>query len=364
MEFSVSDLQDIKKENERLYKVLDVNAFISSSLDLEFVLDTIMEKAREVTEAEASSLMLLDYETDELYFHTVKGESDEALKNVRLKLGEGISGWAAREKKPVLVEDCYKDERFSRKGDSVSRFVTRSMMCVPLVFQEKVLGTIQVLNRQDGGFFNHGDLKILQTLAVQAGIAIQNARLHERATRDAMTGLYMKGYFLACLEDSYRESIKENKKLSLLMSDIDLFKKVNDNYGHQGGDAALVALARVMLETVERERPGAMAGRYGGEEFCVFIPDGDEREAFELAEKIRKNIESTTFDAGGKEAKITISLGISAYPGDDRWIGTPEDMIRLADEALYTSKAKGRNCVSTYQEHLQRLEQEKGSGPG
>lgn len=326
-----------------------MNAILTGSLNLEFVLDTLMDKAKEVVDAEASSLMLLDDDTEELYFYTLKGEKSEILKKIRLKLGEGIAGWVAKEGKPELIADCANDPRFYKKADEMSNFVTRSMMCVPLRVGKKILGTVQVLNKKDGGLFDQRDLRIFEITSDQAAIAIENARLHRMATIDAMTGLYLKHYFLARLQEEYRRSIKEGIPLSLIMSDIDFFRKVNDAFGHQGGDAALVALAEVIRETVLEFDPECIPGRYGGEEFCVLMPETDTRRAEELAELIRANIEKKVIPIDGKEAHITISVGVSSYPLHNEYIKEIEDFIKIADEALYVCKDRGRNCVSVYE---------------
>ncbi len=341
----------VVKEKDRLYKVLEVNAIISSSLNLQVVLDTLMGKAKEVMESEASSLMLVDEEAQELYFYTVKGEKSDAIKTIRLKMGEGISGWVASKGEPVLVEDAAQDPRFSRKADQKSQFHTKSMMCVPLRAKKRILGTVQVLNKLDGTFFNMADLKIFEVLADQAAIAIENARLHEMATVDQVTGLYLKHYFLARLEEEYKRARLSGQPMAVIMSDIDLFKKVNDNFGHQGGDRALVELAAVIKDTVkEKGSVDDIPGRYGGEEFCVLLPDTDSQRALEMAEHIRRNIESHPIQIGEKTAKITISVGVACYPFHAQYIKDKEDFIKLADEALYICKHRGRNCVALYEE--------------
>ncbi|MDH5654944.1 MAG: sensor domain-containing diguanylate cyclase [Spirochaetia bacterium] len=346
---SLSEIELLKQENERLYKVLGVNQIITGSLNLEFVLDTLMDKAKEVMDAEASSLMLLDEENEELYFHTVKGEKSDLLKTLRLKLGEGISGWVAREGKAVLIEDCSSDPRFYKKADDMSDFVTKTMMCVPLKVGKKILGTVQVLNKKNNHFFDVKDLKIFEITANQAAIAIENARLHKMATIDGMTGLFLKHYFMARLGEEYKRAKMKNVPVSLIMSDIDFFKKVNDKYGHQGGDAALVALAEVIRETVLDFGEECIPGRYGGEEFCVLMPETNSERAVELAEKIRKNVESRPIPIEDKEAMITISVGVSSYPVHNEFINNVEDFIKLADEALYLCKDRGRNCVALYE---------------
>lgn len=345
----MNDTEKLQKQLKKLYEVLDANRYLSSTLNLTLVLERLLEKAKEVIEAEASSLMLLDEEKQELYFHTVLGEKSEKLKNIRLKVGEGISGWVAKNAEPVLVEDCSKDSRFYRKADETSGFQTRSMICVPLIYRKRVLGTIQVLNKTNHRNFDQEDLKIFQIMADQAAIAIENARLHNLATIDNATGLYRKEYFLMRLKDEYLRYQYTGMPLSLLMSDIDHFKRVNTEYGHIGGDIALKELAKVILSVINESKEEDIAGRYGGEEFCVLMPTSNNKRALELAEEIRKRIEQHRFFIDGREARITISIGISNLPLHKDLIKDYEDLIKLADEALYICKDKGRNCCAIYE---------------
>ena len=333
-----------------MFRVLEVNTVLSASLRLDEVVGDLMEKAKIVCYAEASSLMLVDEETQQLYFYTISGEKDqdEHLKSIRLNMGEGIAGWVAQNKQPVLIKDCTKDKRFYRKADEETKFKTLSMACVPLLVKERCIGVVQVLNRLDRLPFDETDLRIFQFLANQAAIAIENARLHETATVDKMTNLYRKDFFLARLEDEFQKAQRENTPLSLVMSDIDFFKKVNDTYGHGGGDAALVSLARIIRATVQNTSSNYVAGRYGGEEFCVLMPGADKHKAIEAGELIRKNVEGRTITIGECQVNITISIGIATYPLHKERIENPEDFIKIADEALYLCKNKGRNCVSVY----------------
>ena len=266
--------EELSLENERLYTVLNVNTILSSNLRLDAVLNALLDKASEVCLAEASSLMLLDDDTEELYFYTIRGdkEKQDALKKIRLKIGEGIAGWVAEKGEAVLVENATEDMRFSRKADQKSNFQTRTMMCVPIKIKDRILGTIQALNRIDGFPFNQSDLSIFTIFANQAAIAIENARLHEMATVDAMTGLYMKSFFMARLSEEYKRAVRSKHPVSLIMSDIDFFKKVNDKFGHQGGDTALVELAKVINETVISLKSEDIAGRYGEKSFVFFFP--------------------------------------------------------------------------------------------
>ena len=346
-------IEKLERENLRLSHILETSALLSSDLVLERVIDDLLEKAKLLCGAENSSVMLLDKKTQELYFYAIHNflfqEINNDLLNLRLRLGEGITGWVAKHAKAVLVEDCSKDLRFSKRADEKTSYQTRSMMCVPLKFKDRVLGTIQIVNRIDHTFFDEADLNILELLANQAAVAIESARLHEMATIDATTKLYMKDYFLARLEEEYNEAKIKNKPISLLMSDIDFFKKVNDKFGHQGGDIALIELASVIRESMRDLGRDVMVGRYGGEEFCVLLPNKDEKETFEIGELIRKNIEAHPIPINGKTENITISIGYTTYPKHKDYLKSSLDMIKFADEALYTCKKRGRNCVSAYE---------------
>ncbi len=344
-------IQSLKPERQlkKLYEILEANRYLSSTLNLTLVLERLLEKAKEVTEAEASSLMLLDEENQELYFHTVLGEKSEKVKEIRLKVGEGIAGWVAKHGEPLLVEDCSKDPRFYKKADESSGFKTKSMMCVPLIFRKRILGTIQVLNKTNERNFDFEDLKIFQIMADQASIAIENARLHELATIDSATGLYRKDYFLMRLKDEYQRFIYTGIPLTLLISDIDYFKKINTDYGHLGGDIALKELAKIILSVIHESREDDIAGRYGGEEFCILMPHSDEKRGYELGETIRKRIQNHKFFIDSKEVKITISIGIASLPLHKDLVKHHEDLIKLADEALYICKDRGRNCCAIYQ---------------
>ncbi|MEQ9363525.1 MAG: sensor domain-containing diguanylate cyclase [Leptospirales bacterium] len=349
-EREISEITRLQAENDRLYNVLEVGALLSSSLDLDVVLDSLMTKARELCEAEASSLMLFDEEKEELYFHTIKGEKSEAIRNIRLKLGEGISGWVAQAGKPVLVADASSDPRFSRKADDSSSFETRTMMCVPLKARRRVIGTVQVLNKVGKRLFDEDDLRIFQSMGNQAAVAIENARLHTMATVDGTTGLYIKSYFKARMQEEFRRAKATGQPLSMLMSDIDLFRNVNNTYGHQGGDQALVELAGVIKETVHKLGSDDIAGRYGGEEFCVLLPESGPERGLEVSELIRKNIEKHPIPVGDNEiTNITISIGVSSYPLHKEHIHEVDDFVKLADEALYLCKHRGRNCCSLYE---------------
>jgi diguanylate cyclase (GGDEF)-like protein len=163
--------------------------------------------------------------------------------------------------------------------------------------------------------------------------------IYRLKTTDGLTGAYNKRYFEEDLERELFRFFRYKRPLSLLMIDIDLFKKVNDEYGHLAGDRVLTLLGQIISKDVRREDTFC---RYGGEEFAILMPEMGLQDAILLAERIRKLIADTKFEFEGYEIPVTISLGAAEA---DMGMNGPEDFVRVADERLYAAKEKGRNCV-------------------
>jgi sigma-B regulation protein RsbU (phosphoserine phosphatase) len=164
---------------DQMNLVHTVSLKISEKKPLGVLLSEIMEGSKTVMNAEASSLLLYDPRDRMLYFKVATGEKGALVKKYSVKMGEGIAGWVAKHRKPLLIEDCYEDYRFSREFDEKTKFRTRSMVCVPLVRKRKLLGVMEVINKRDGGSFTEADLNIFGTLASQCAISIENAQLTE-----------------------------------------------------------------------------------------------------------------------------------------------------------------------------------------
>ncbi|MBI5167468.1 MAG: response regulator [candidate division NC10 bacterium] len=181
-------LQELKQKVETLSALYEVGKALTSTLDLEQVLPLVMEKAQELLGAEASSLLLIDPGTGELAFQVALGKKGSVVRELRLKKGEGIAGWVALQGRSALVNDVHQDPRFCRAVDERTEFTTRSLVCVPLLAREQVIGVIEVINRRDGRPFEERDLELLNSLAAQATLAILNAR-HYQIQRQISTKL-------------------------------------------------------------------------------------------------------------------------------------------------------------------------------
>jgi len=168
----------------------------------------------------------------------------------------------------------------------------------------------------------------------------KNTRLEEMVKKDSLTNLYNHRHFHESMNIAFDECMQRSAPLSCIVCDIDHFKKINDTYGHQAGDSILQSLALLFLSRI---RTGDVASRYGGEEFAFILPDTGISEAAVLAEKIRHDVACASFDVADTDISITISMGVAAVPAGP--VTTHTELIRLADDALYTAKQTGRNKV-------------------
>ncbi len=180
----------------------------------------------------------------------------------------------------------------------------------------------------------------LKIKTLQDNLKESNQSLLQLSLTDPLTELNNRRHLMDLLEKEFERSLRTHRPLALMMIDLDHFKRVNDNYGHQQGDNVLRTTAR---EIKRQLRQYDSAARFGGEEFAIILPDTLPKDAHLVAERIRKSISDIKFSGTISELRITTSIGISALPHSK--INTIEDLIRLADDALYTSKDNGRNRV-------------------
>ncbi len=164
--------------SEKIQKFLAVSSIINSALEPDEVVRRTIEYTPEVFDSEAASLLLVDDEREELYFTVATGDKGEAVKEIRLRIGEGVAGWVAKHKQPLIVNDTQSDKRFFKQADEKSGFVTRNILCVPVLLKEQLTGVLEVLNKADGGYTEE-DLTLLKALSDQVAVALENARLYK-----------------------------------------------------------------------------------------------------------------------------------------------------------------------------------------
>jgi diguanylate cyclase (GGDEF)-like protein len=297
-----------------------------------------------MTQAEAWTVLLVDQETGELVFENTSARQKKDIQKLRLKMGEGIAGWVAREGIPLVVPDVSSDERFIGKIDKAIHFKTKSLMCVPIRIHDQVLGVLELVNKKTGKAFSKEDLDLLMRLVDLTAIAIERTSLYQKMTElaltDDLTKLFNTRYLNRTIEIEIQRSTRYQTSVSLIFMDVDYFKRINDRYGHLIGSKVLVEMGQLLLRTL---RTIDIVARYGGDEFVVVLPQTPPTAATQIAERMRKSIEQNTFlKKEGYALKLTASFGVASYPETAK---SKEDLIRLADDAMYTVKHQTRNAV-------------------
>lgn len=343
-------LRQLRRTQTELATFNEIGRTITSSLDIEQVLASIMDRVSALLKPKNWSLLLLDEKSQELFFQVFVGDkkTEQKIKGLRLKLGEGIAGWVAKEKEPVWVDDVYRDPRFSPKVDKAIEFRTEAILCVPLIARDRVLGVIELVNmrdlRDEKGTFREEDLKVLQTIADYAAIAIENARnfarIQELTVTDDLTQLHNSRFLHEILEHELSRAQRYRAEMSVIFLDLDHFKNVNDTHGHLVGSRLLAEVADVIRERLRQSDYGV---RYGGDEFVCLLPQTPKHRAEEVARRLRRAINDHQFlKDDPKPVRLTASFGVAAFPTDAK---TKEDLLRLADNAMYRVKNTTRDGI-------------------
>ncbi len=336
-----AEVSQIKPELTILH---DVAKALTSSLNLDSLLQTIMEKVAACFRPDTWSLLMTDEENHELYFAIAVGDASESLKSVRLRIGEGIAGWVAEHGLPLVVPDVSKDERFASRIDQLTRWETRSILCVPLTSKNKILGVIQLIN-VDMSTFGEDQFMLLQAMADYAAIAIDNARavekIQELTITDDCTGLYNARHLYNSIEAEVYRSSRFGYEFSILFLDLDRFKLVNDSYGHLIGSRLLAEIGSTIKSHL---RLIDFAFRYGGDEFVALLPQTGKHSAQIVARRLRDILRNTKFHLGeGLDLNIRASMGVASFPDDAK---NAHELIRKADEMMYTIKNTTRDAIA------------------
>lgn len=357
--FRFNEMLDALEANNKALdrKIFEIETLFKASQAMNFQSDTdklikqILEMAGKAIRAERCSIMLQSgMGSDELETKIVYGVKDdkEATQaphsTVKIKSGEGVAGTVLKTGNSIIVNDGHKDPLF-KSFDTTSEFerTIHNLISVPLKIKDRVTGVINGVNKLNSEPFTEEDQRLLEALAQQAAMAVEHARLYELAITDGLTKLFIHRYFQARLEEEMVRAKRYHTACSLILFDIDHFKKFNDTYGHQQGDVVLIEVAKLVKLTV-RETVDIPA-RYGGEEFAIILPETDAKGALLVAERLRKTIEAFDFPGQEQALKVTISLGVSTFPDH---ASVKSVLIKKADVALYECKERGRNCSFIY----------------
>jgi diguanylate cyclase (GGDEF)-like protein len=319
---------------------------ISSSLDLETVLERIAHGVRELLTRGSAAIFLFDEQTAKLSAVAVSGKMERLRESLVAELGKGMLGSIVANRKSEIVNNVVADARAVHVAGSDEEREGDKFMAAPLFSRDLVIGAVAVWRGPGEPTFKAEELEFLEGLGQQASIAIRNAQLYRQtkhlATTDGLTGLLNRRCVAERIDEEFTKSRRYRRPTSIIMVDVDHFKRVNDEHGHEAGDLVLRALAEILVQSV---RQSDAVGRYGGEEFVALLPETTLEGAAALAERIRIAVAETEIPLpSGRRLSVTASFGVSSMDGTD---ANYEAVLKRADQAMYRSKQAGRNRVAS-----------------
>ena len=349
---------DLEQEVRRLRSELENRARFTNSLqhfleriscaDPAKTYNSIVSNLKELFQSDRASLLVLNEASNELVLKAATGLATDSAKVGPMRVGEGVSGKVIDSGKPLVVTDL-RLEGFT--ASPARKYKTNSFISYPIIIGGRKVGVLNVTDKSGGRSFDEVDLSLLDIIGPQVALALERAEWQERATEfqlmsitDPLTALTNRRYLEERLMEELNRSKRYDYPMSFLMIDIDDFKAYNDKNGHQAGDLALQITAHCLKGAL---RSADVASRYGGEEFCILLPQTAVSEAGAIADRIRQRVATADFPHGKTQplGRVSISIGVSTF---SPLVNTPENIIAAADRALYQAKSMGKDRVVFY----------------
>lgn len=310
---------------------------LTSSFDLDTILRTILDHMERTVDAELWTLLMLDETTQELYYAIAAGGEQENLRDLRVKLGEGVAGWVVQNGETLIVPEAEDDPRFKKSR----KF--RSVIALPLRGRKGTHGAIEIFNPRADQMTDY-TIAFLHILADHAAIAIENARdvarIQQLTITDDTTGLFNVRHLYDVLGRELERAGRNKPPVSLAFLDLDRFKDVNDQHGHLIGSELLASTGRRLQEL---SRKYDLCFRYGGDEFVLLMPATDAKTALAQAGTLLRGLMDTPFAMkNGLRLRVSASIGVASAPDDGL---TLHSVIGAADARMYAVKNNGRGQV-------------------
>ncbi len=334
----------IESEASGFKSLAELGHRLSRSLELAAMLDDVVRTSKAIAGYHAGAVVLSTdkEENGEARVTRAEGEMPRAAQDRPVEPGSLVELSMARGRGHYVPDLSGRERKTAVAGNKLDPPGMRSALIQPLSLGQRAKGALVFYSREPQGFSDYV-IKAVGILADMAAVSIQNALLYQemehKAVTDGLTGLHNHRWFQEELELEIERAQRLGHKVGLVICDIDLFKRVNDRFGHQVGDEVLKAVARTLTGSI---RKVDSAARYGGEEFVLVLPGAGRRGARELAERVRRKVSRLLVNAGGREFRVSVSAGVAVFPED---ANSREDLVRAADQALYLAKESGRNKV-------------------
>jgi diguanylate cyclase (GGDEF)-like protein len=358
---SLQEAETTRREKSQVERLIAMISALSLCANCEELYRNVVDMAADLLEAGSGSLMLIEEDGEVLQVKAAKGMHPALARSMRVRVGAGIAGRVAGSGLPLLVADIEKDSRTAILNRP--RFRTKSFLSVPLKLRERIIGVLNLADKENNGIFSQSDLNVLAAFAGHAAQMTERTRAFERTSlleelsvTDPLTGLYNRRLLEKRLDEEISRSRRQEQNFSLLMIDLDNFKAYNDLCGHPGGDHALEKTA-ALLQGSAREMD--VVARYGGEEFCVLVTGTAKKESVFVAERVRRAIENEPFPREKElpRGRLTASIGVAAFPEDGE---SAADLLRAADLALYQAKDEGRNRIVLFDPKRRQASRQAG----
>lgn len=325
------------KAEELLEQIFYYMNQLVNETDFSSVIRLLTDMGRTLVHSERASFWCWDIRKKQYW--TVAASDSERIV---VPEGSGIVGASIQNKETILINEPYTDQRFNPEVDKRTGYVTKSILCMPVTNERgEVIGAYQAINKLDDqgedGIFDEKDMKRLTLAAVYCGKTLESHLLRHESLVDQLTGLKNRRGFY----EYYAEVVKNYQNIapiSLVMCDIDFFKKVNDTYGHNAGDAVLIHVADILQQSLQT---GEEVVRWGGEEFVILLRGKEIVQAADFAENLRQWVEGSYCRYGNEKIRITMSFGVGSLHPER----TSDENIKDVDDKLYQAKTTGRNKV-------------------
>ena len=327
--------EQLKQREEELSVIARSSAIITSSLDIRKIYDSFIKELKELVDVSWAAIIVI--EDNEIYFMALSSEVGSAWQmGERIPVKGTAIEWVAARRRALIQSDLLEEKRFTTDKYYLEQGL-RSIIYLPLIMNAEVTGSLVVASCHPNAY-DKRHVKLLEELALQITMSIENSRLYAKAEQkariDGLTGLLNRRSLDELIASEVNRHSRYGGVLSIIIFDLDYFKAFNDNYGHLAGDTVLRQIGRIMKGSI---RSADQAFRYGGDEFAILLPQTNIEAAHDVAERLRKRI---TSEVKVGHVPVTTSIGLASWPADG--IG-PNEIMAAADAALYNAKRSGGN---------------------